>query len=97
MTGQREVEGLCKRLRTSLNEEKRSKFEPDMEASKENTLGQANESEMGVEDGFGEDAAENDVEFVLSKGDSSLSRKDLPFNEPFSEAEIYLSQQLEYT
>jgi ATP-dependent RNA helicase DHX37/DHR1 len=55
MTGQREVEGLCKRLRTSLGKSGReSKPEVAGEGQPRGEVGE----EGGMEDGFGEDAVE---------------------------------------
>jgi len=55
MTGQREVESLCKRLRTSLG---KSRKEGGPHADPHERHGAGAVEEGGMEDGFGEDAAE---------------------------------------
>ena len=62
VTGQREVESLCKRLRSSLCSRKPALTESADESRRPSNLQEQVGDETGIEDGFGEDAAESAAE-----------------------------------
>ena len=71
MTGQREVESLCKRLRTSLRADKPK--EETSHAKAHVVKEEGRDDNIGLEDSFGGDAAEAAEDFTLpAKGQSLL-------------------------
>lgn len=61
LTGQREVESLCKRLRSSLKNGRPTEareVDPKTKPNKAEDEEKVGDDDIGMEDGFGEDAAE---------------------------------------
>ena len=72
MTGQREVESLCKRLRASLRIEKPREDSLNVRPDASIVREEGRDDNMGLEDSFGGDAAEAAEDFTLPAKGASL-------------------------